>query len=272
MSSVAGAEPALLRLEKVLINTRNPFYKTLTRIRSEVKHFLFENTLPYVEHGVRLVLTKDLKGFQDQISDLEKELMSASDVFALHYAEVLQEAEEKLGRLFNRKNYPDHGADHFRFDVTWPNLHPPEWLKQYPGMYDAEMARVRAKFDQSIELFEQAMAKELHGMITHLSDVLKPNADGTKKSFQKSTVTNFQDFFIRFKSLNVRSDSELDQLVDKATLALGATDAKELKGNADLSSAVANAMAEVMTSLETKVLTEPVRKVLFTPKPEGTPA
>jgi hypothetical protein len=53
--------------------------------------------------------------------------------------------------------------------------------------------------------------------VAHLTErITGTNEDGSEKIFRDSAVDNLSDFFERFRSLNVRSNPQLDDLVTQA--------------------------------------------------------
>ena len=53
-------------------------------------------------------------------------------------------------------------------------------------------------------------------MVSHLCDRLAKSDDGQPRIFRDSAVLNLDEFFERFKSLNVSSNAQLDALVEQA--------------------------------------------------------
>ena len=53
-------------------------------------------------------------------------------------------------------------------------------------------------------------------LVSHLTERLSGSEDSQRKVFRDSIVENLTEFFGRFRALNVRSNSQLDQLVADA--------------------------------------------------------
>ncbi len=85
-----------------------------------------------------------------------------------------------------------------------------------PDVYQQEQARVRERFESAVELAEQVFATELQKLVSHLAERLTGLHDGQPKVFRDSAVENLCEFFERFRQLNIRSNSELDALVEQA--------------------------------------------------------
>src|SRR6202043_4133671 len=95
------------------------------------------------------------------------------------------------------------------FDVSWdfPSVEPPDYLRELnPALYEAEKARVAARFDEAVQMTEKAFQEEFAKLVGHLSERISgAGEDGQPKIFRDSAVNNLSEFFERFKSLNVSS-------------------------------------------------------------------
>ena len=66
------------------------------------------------------------------------------------------------------------------------------------------------RFDEAVQLAEEAFLAEITGLVTHLTERLTGQTDGKPKVFRDSVVNNLADFFQRFRHLNIRSNEQLD--------------------------------------------------------------
>jgi hypothetical protein len=150
--------------------------------------------------------------------------------------------------------------------VAWdfPSLEPPDYLVALsPGVYEAERARVAARFEEAVELAEAAFLDEFARLVEHLAGRLSgADADGTPKVFRDSAVGNLADFFARFAELNVRSSPELDALVERARRVVRGVDAQELRDGEALRRRVAGGLAQVRDSLDSLLVERPRRRIL----------
>src|SRR6202035_2631978 len=150
------------------------------------------------------------EGFRDELAEAEEGLEAA-------YGEIKDDARRRLGRLFNPADYPEEVRGLFAVDWDFPSVEPPSYLMQIaPEVYEQERARVAARFDEAVRLAEQAFAAEFAKLLSHLTERLGEGCDGERRVFRDSAVTNLGEFFSRFSHLNVRSNPELDALVEQA--------------------------------------------------------
>ena len=77
--------------------------------------------------------------------------------------------------------------------------------------------------------------------------------------FRDSAVGNLQEFFDRFRTLNVRSNDQLDALVTQAQRAVTGIGAQDLRDAGGLRQAVATQLTRVQTSLDAMLVERPPR-------------
>src|SRR5262249_22925931 len=140
-------------------------------------------------------------------------------------------ARERLGSLYNPSDYPEALVG--LFDLSWdfPSAEPPDYLVALsPQVYEQERARVAARLEEAVQLAEQAFLDEFARLVEHLTERLTgTNDDGTPKVFRESAVGNLLDFFQRFRELNVRSNPQLDALVEQARQAVRGVAAQDFR-------------------------------------------
>ena len=265
------AEGGYLSAGKKLLDTSHPAFKAVTAIKSKIANTWKDMSLPFPEPGVRLIKREQVDEFVSLMSDYRAELADAVANLDRHFGELKQAACERLGRLFNTGDYPE--ALIGLFDVSWdfPSAEPPDYLRDLnPALYEAERARVAARFDEAVQLAEQAFLDEFAKLVSHLAERISGGEDGERKVFRDSAIGNLGDFFERFKSLNVRSNDQLDALVAQAQQAVRGIGAKDLRASGDLRQKVASQLSSVQTALDGMLVDRPRRKIIRPTTLQGT--
>lgn len=165
-----GADGDSISAGKKLLDTAHPAYKAVTAVRGRIVALFRGMSLPYPEPGVRLIRQDDIQTFNVQMVTLKADLAEAVENLQRHYAELKRAASRRLGRLYNAGDYPDTLTD--LFDVVWdfPSVEPPQYLQQlHPALYQQECQRVSARFNEAIQLAEEAFVSELAKLVSHLT-------------------------------------------------------------------------------------------------------
>jgi hypothetical protein len=258
------AEGPFLSAGKKLIDTRHAAFRAVTAIRGKVDSYWKGLSLPYPEPGVRLIKHETVESFAAQMTDFRTELDDAVANLDRHFGELKQAASERLGSLFNPSDYPETLVGLFGVEWGFPSVDPPDYLVQLaPGLYEAEKARVAARFEEAVQLAEQAFLDEFTRLIAHLTERISGvGEDGQPRVFRDSAIGNLTEFFERFRSLNVRSNDQLEALVAEAQRAVRGVDARDLREASGLRQAVATQLSRVQSSLDAMLVERPRRRIL----------
>jgi hypothetical protein len=258
-----GAEGDYLSARKKLLDTKHPAYKEVTGVRNKVSAFWKSLTLPFPEPGIWLIRQHEVEGFNRQMADCRVELEAAVRKLDDHYAELKSAARRRLGDLVNPNDYPSSVHGLFGVDWDFPNVEPPDYLCQLdPAIYEQERARVAARFEEAVQLTEQAFIGEFAKLIEHLAERLSDKGDGERRSFRDSAINNLTEFFNRFRQLNVRSNQELDALVEQAQRVVQGTDPQALRDSDGLHQHVASQLSRVQAALDGMLVDRPRRRII----------
>ncbi len=125
---------------------------------------------------------------------------------------------------------------------------------------------VRARFDEAVQLAEQAFLQELSQLVDHLAERLSGNTDGKPKIFRDSVVENLTGFFERFRRLNVGSNQQLDELVERAQCVVTGVEPQILRDNQSLRQQVATQLSAVQSTLDGLLIDRPRRNIIRRPR------
>ena len=258
------AEGQFLSAGKKLIDTKDKSFRAVTAIRTKIKEYSREVTLPFPESGVRLIKHSEVEGFDQQMADYKAELEDAVRSLDRCFDELKRAAAQRLGSLYNPADYPETLIGLFGVSWDYPNIEPPDYLIGVsPDLYRQEQERVKARFEEAVQLAEQAFLDEFAKLVNHLTErITGTNEDGSPKVFRDSAIDNLCDFFERFRSLNVRSNQQLDELVAQAQRTVRGVAAQDLRDGPSVRQEVATQLARVQTTLDAMLVERPRRRIL----------
>jgi len=258
-----GAEGQYLSAAKKLLDTKHEAFQQVTAVRSQIISYWKGLSLPYPDPGVRLIRQDDVSAFNARMTTFRAELEAAVDNLDDHFGHLRVAAADRLGRLYNPADYPPTLRGLFAVDFDFPSVEPPEYLLRLnPHLYDQERRRIGERFDEAVRLAEEAFVTEFGRLVSHLTERLTAGPDGERKVFRDSAIGNLTAFFDRFKSLNVRSNADLDRLVETARQALTGVDPHIVRNSASLRQQVTTQLATVQSVLDGMLVDQPRRRVL----------
>ena len=257
------ADRELLSASKLILDTKNPAYRAVAAVRSEASGYWRTVTLPFPETGIRLLPQNSLGLFATTMQTYRERLQEAARELSSQYDTIKSEAQRRLGTLFNASDYPTTLDGLFDLEVTYPAIEPPNYLMAlHPEVYQQEQARVRERFENAVELAEQAFATELQRLTAHLAERLTGLHDGQPKVFRDSAVENLREFFERFRRLNIRSSPELDALVEQAQQTITGIEPQTLRDSNRLRAMVARDFEQIQAAVGDLLVDRPRRNIL----------
>ena len=258
-----GAQQNFLSAGKKLLDTQHPAFRGVTQVRGKISQYWKAHSLPYPEPGIRLIRRDFLEPFSRRLEEYREELREAVITLDQHYDELRQLARRRLGSLFDPADYPPALTGWFDVEWEFPSVEPPDYLRRLnPELFRQEQQRIAARFDEAVQLAEQAFVGELQELISHLSERLSGRQDGRPKIFRDSAVTHLRDFFNRFRSLSIGSQEEFEALVGQTEALLHGIEPAQLRSDAGLRQQLQSKLREVETELSSLVIDRPRRKLV----------
>jgi hypothetical protein len=257
------AEGDFLSARKKLLDTRHQAYKEVTAVRGKIVSYWRAVTLPYPEPGLRLIKQAQVEPFNQQMQEFRDDLAAAVTKLEDHYGELKTAARRRLGALYNPMDYPSSLDGLFSVEWDFPSVEPPDYLLQLsPAIYEQEKNRVAARFEEAVQLTEQAFITEIARLVSHLTERLTGSENGQKKIFRDSAVENLTDFFERFRKLNPRSNPELEALIQQAQAIVQGTEPQALRDNDLIRQQVVTDLSRVQAVLDGMMVDVPRRRII----------
>jgi hypothetical protein len=265
-----GAEGQYLSAAKKLLDNKHEAFQQVTRVRSQIISFWKGMSLPYPEPGVRLIRQDDLERFNVRMTTLRDDLSAAVVNLDQQFEQLKLAARDRLGSLYNPADYPPTLRGLFGVEFDYPSVEPPEYLLRLnPHLYQQERNRITQRFDDAVRLAEEAFVGEFSKLVSHLTERLTADPGGERKVFRDSAIRNLTDFFQRFKALNVRSNADLDRLVETAQQVLQGVDPNIVRNSGSLRQHITSQLADVQSHLDQMLVEGPRRRILRTQPASG---
>lgn len=257
------AEGQYLSARKKLLDTSHEAYKEVTAVRGKVQAYWRSCTLPYPEPGIRLIKQDQIERFNAQMEEFRGQLDEAVATLDRNYDELRTAARRRLGQLYNPSDYPSQLTGLFGIDWEFPSIEPPDYLLQLnPSIYEQERQRVSARFQEAVQLAEQAFLSELGKLVSHLAERLSDESNGQRKVFRDSAVNNLTEFFEQFRQLNIHSNTDLDALVSRAQRIVQGVEPQGLRDNNSLRQQISTELQRMQGAIDTMIVDAPRRRII----------
>jgi hypothetical protein len=266
-----SAEAKFLSAAKKVLDTRHAAYQAVTTVRGQILQYWRSLTLPYPEPGIRLIRQDDVDDFDRRLNRFQTQLGDAVEGLDRQFSDLKSSARRRLGELYNPKDYPLSLRGEFAVSWEYPSVDPPDYLRQLnPQLYEQECQRIQTRFNEAVELAEQAFLEELAKLVSHLTERLSGSDDGKPKTFRDSVLGNLTDFFERFRHLNVRSNVQLDDLVTQTRQIIQGVRPQQLRNDEPLKQQIGRQMASVQAALDGLMVDRPRRSIIRPSRTEAT--
>lgn len=187
--------------------------------RCRVTHLRY--TLPWADKGDRLLATKLFMEHKAFINQAEAEHNRLCNNFISAYPQLVQDAQQHLGKLYDPTDYPtdiEEVKSKFGFRYVYSPL--PEAGDFRLDVSNEELDSLKLKYEQDFERrLNEAMREpweRLHGTLLGISEKLtdrpEDNDDDAKgKRYHESLITNARDLCGLLTKLNITGDPKLEE-------------------------------------------------------------
>lgn len=207
--------PAAIELEQV------------ATIASQARKYYYEQTLPWMSDGTRIISGKNYLNFQSEMRVIRAKFDSAVKNFVLAYPTLKKEAEKKLGDLFNSQEYPNEYDITNRFNIEVNFLPMPDSKDFRVAVAESE----KKEFERKIKEIESVAMREASQRLLDVIKSATERLNDPKAIFRDSMLSNISDMAELIPVLNISDDSQLSQISLDAKALIDSLDAKTVRTN-----------------------------------------
>lgn len=224
------ADDGSVRAGKVIINRSIPEVKEVLRIQRAARDVWKSYTIPY-ESGVRLIRTDRVAWIQGVVDEIRNELTAAVQRLAEVWSTVNEEAQARLGELYNPADYAFDVTREVEILISFPAIEPDRRLLQIaPEIYSAERERLAKQFAKIAEDTQAVMEAEFAEMVQSIAERLNQSEgeDGKKKIVQQRAIDGIVEFANQWKAKSI-NPSAIDSLIEQAEQLASGVDMKSVR-------------------------------------------
>lgn len=211
----------LCRLRKSLLPKSEVMRKLFSVVRA-ARNFHYENTLPWMHDGPRMLLTSNFDEYTRRMRAFSDDFEAAVLDAEKRYEELKAEASQVLGKLYNEKDYPPAAElrRRYGFDVKYQPMPSAASFLEL-GLEPEQAAEIRTKLEadlrETYERANRAVWEDLYGRLEKLKDCLSDE----KSRFRDGTIRAVADLSEMLPRLNITNDERLTVLGTRLKNAFG---------------------------------------------------
>lgn len=227
----AGADSDAARVNKHLVPREAiaPINKAMNAIRA---HF-YENTLPWRDNLDRLMTRKCYLDFIPEHEKLVGEFTAAVDHFVdKAYPAAVEQAEFRMGTMFDRDDYP-HGGDLRRRFYCRMEIAPVPTSGDFRVEIDQEhVDKIRKDMEAAAEQRIQNAMGDVWRRLAETVGYFFDRMNDPDAVFRDSTINNIAELVEIIPGLNVLDDPDIERVRQMVQSRLTGLDPKDIRGDA----------------------------------------
>ena len=205
---------------------------------ANVRNSHYAATMPWSDTGLRLLPTAQYFAYHKQMTDLQAEFDRLVGVFLQAYEWEIQNAQLKLGDLFNADEYPSADSLKFKFKYRLNYIRLAEAGDWRLDMEQEAQQALREQYDKFYQAqFQDAMKdvwRRAYDALTKMSDKLDYTDVGSKKIFRDTLVSNVMDIVDLMEVCNITRDPAMTEAQGRIRYALQGITPEALREDAHL--------------------------------------
>jgi hypothetical protein len=235
VSNKNASEKGAARVNKNLFAGRSEL-ETINQYVTETRSYLYDNTLPWSDSGIRLLPSAKFMEFNNELQDREDKFFGLVTEFVTIYPSLITAQAMALGDMFNRTDYPapDDIEHRFRFNVNYmPVPSSGDFRVDVGNDAQEDLKKQLAKFaDERVENamngFKARMVEHLKRMSDRLGvDVVA--GEVKPRVFHNTLLDTAHDLCDLAGSLNIVNDPQIEEARRALKRSISGVDVQDLR-------------------------------------------
>jgi len=223
------------RVNKNLLAGRKEL-EIINQLVGEVRTYMYNNTLPWSDTGIRLLPTAKFMDFNDTMATYESKFNDLVDEFISVYPTLITAQAMALGDMFNRSDFPAPSDIAHRFNFRLNFMPVPTAGDFRIDVGNDAQKEIKEKLsklaDERIDNAMRDIKTRLKDHLARMSDRLAVdviNQEVKTRTFHDSLLHTAHDLCNLVKSLNVTNDQSLEEARKALEKAINGVDIQDLR-------------------------------------------
>ena len=237
------------RYNKMLIDKSalDPLSKHAGRIRD----YHYTMTLPWGDNGDRLLPAKAYMDYTAAMRKFKDDSHALTTTFVSQYPQLVADARQRLGTMYDTRDYPDASDIKDRFGVNVTFLPVPDAKDFRVDVGTAALEEIKAGINASIAERQAAAVKECWIRLNDVVGKLHVMMVKEKPIFRDSIIDNVNDLVAMLPKLNITNDADLDRVC--ATISSWSYAPRLLRISTRTRNELADKMAKVLSVIAARL-------------------
>lgn len=222
----------------------------ITLATGAMRRFFYENTLPWLDSGVRILTAKNYDNVKAKLAALRDDYDTAVNVFCRDFPKYQEEAKRELGSLYDPNDYPSNVRDAFDVRVKFMPVADPADFRVMVA--DSERVELQRQIAETMQAAQDEAMRDIWARVSecvnHMADRLrayKVVAGKAENHFRDSLVENLRDLCELIPRLNFQNDPRLESIRKEIEAELLRVQAQDLRDDFRVRENVAKKAEEI---------------------------
>jgi hypothetical protein len=228
-------EKGAARVNKHLLAGRSELEK-INQYVTETRSFVYDNTLPWSDSGIRLLPSVKFMEFNHNMRDREDKFYGMVEEFVTAYPSLITAQAMALGDMFNRADYPqpDDIAHRFSFNINYmPVPSSGDFRVDIGNDAQAELKEKLSKLaDERVESAVNGFKQRLVEHLKRMSDRLEVDVVAGElkpRKFHDSLLETAHEICDLATALNIINDPQIEDARKTLKKAINGIDVSDLR-------------------------------------------
>lgn len=252
---------AAVSLNKRLLNS--PALQAINRHDAAFRLFLSSQAATPFRRGLYLVPVGMIAPVNTHATAWATERERLADAAAEEYPDLIEEAPQRLGPLFNRADYPSVERFRAAFWVHWRfvDMGVPNLLREVNlEAFEQARRKMAEEAEQASAMIQQHLRSSLLEITEHIAGLLAPRANGHRVGIRQGALDGLKTFLATLEQRDTTEDESLRAVARRLLQVSTGVDVDQLKDDDALRSRMAFHMDEAKADLERLIEEIPVRR------------
>jgi hypothetical protein len=230
-----GAQANMTRFSKALV--AKEALEAIRKLAGEIRQEHYRRTLPWSDDGSRILTSAGYFAYAEFMRDCESKWQPAIDDLLDNWSSLVDEAQAKLGSLFNINEYPTPTKLRDSFEFRWGVRPVPVADDFRVSLGATEVAAIRSEIQRDLNDTVQQAMKDVWTRMQDVVSKMRAKLDDydpnnpSAHPFRDTLVTNITDLLDVLPSLNLTGNPDVESFTRRIRQDLTRFTAQQLRDN-----------------------------------------
>jgi len=187
----------------------------ISKLEGRIRDFHYRYTLPWSDNGDRVLPGAAYMDYMDGLRKLKTEFESEVAKFVSDYPQLVQNAREILGAMYDPKDYPTPESIAARFSVNTSFSVVPDAEDFRVDVGDEAVAAIKQNIEQNVQQRLHGATRECWDRLHEVVSAMVIRLADDQAVFRDSLVDNIDTLVRILPKLNITNDPKLNAVMAK---------------------------------------------------------